>query len=398
MNNKLEVIGIDHGWSMMKTISQVFVTGVKEITTTPALFGDVLEYEGKFYKVGTVRQEVKDTKVEDDSFYLLTLAAVAKELKRRGLAEAKVFLAVGLPLTRFGAEKNDFIKYLTKNKRVSFKYENEPYHIEIDDVAVFPQCYAAVVDKIPTMAKKTLIVDIGSWTIDIMPVINKSPDESKCVTIPKGLITCMRSINEQCVRQLNGEVDESEIQNIMRYGRSDIDDEYFAIIKAEIEDFVDKVYNSIREFGYNLKTTPIVFVGGGAVVMKNFGSHDAKNISYPVMEGTTSKVLNAGIGHIEETAGIGESGNCVLCGHNGSRYGTFFTPLNQISIGDEVMITDKNGLRHIYEVTETEIVNPYDNSIKTQGNEKELTLFTCSQKGTMRFVVRCIYKEAVMDE
>ena len=212
MNNKLEVNGIDHGWSMMKTISQVFVTGVKEITTTPALFGDVLEYEGKFYKVGTVRQEVKDTKVEDDSFYLLTLAAV--------------------------------------------------------------------VDKIHTMAKKTLIVDIGSWTIDIMPVINKSPDESKCVTIPKGLITCMRSINEQCVRQLNGEVDESEIQNIMRYGRSDIDDEYFAIIKVEIEDFVDKVYNSIREFGYNLKTTPIVFVGGGAVVMKNFGSHDAKNISY----------------------------------------------------------------------------------------------------------------------
>ena len=48
-----------------------------EITTTPALFGDVLEYEGKFYKVGTVRQEVKDTKVEDDSFYLLTLAFVS---------------------------------------------------------------------------------------------------------------------------------------------------------------------------------------------------------------------------------------------------------------------------------------------------------------------------------
>ena len=34
-----------------------------------------------------------------------------------------VFLAVGLPLTRFGAEKNDFIKYLTKNKRVSFKVQ-----------------------------------------------------------------------------------------------------------------------------------------------------------------------------------------------------------------------------------------------------------------------------------
>ena len=32
MKSKLEVIGIDHGWSMMKTASQVFVTGIKEIT------------------------------------------------------------------------------------------------------------------------------------------------------------------------------------------------------------------------------------------------------------------------------------------------------------------------------------------------------------------------------
>ena len=235
MNNKLEVIGIDHGWSMMKTISQVFVTGVKEITTTPALFGDVLEYEGKFYKVGTVRQEVKDTKVEDDSFYLLTLAAVAKELKRRGLAEAKVFLAVGLPLTRFGAEKNDFIKYLTKNKRVSFKYENEPYHIEIDDVAVFPQCYAAVVDKIPTMAKKTLIVDIGSWTIDIMPVINKSPDESKCVTIPKGLITCMRSIKGE-----NVYIDSLTYEQFMMLGDAELSRRFSMQDEAEQKAKIDR--------------------------------------------------------------------------------------------------------------------------------------------------------------
>ena len=34
--------------------------------------------KGMFLSVGTVRQEVKDTKVEDDSFYLLTLAAVSK--------------------------------------------------------------------------------------------------------------------------------------------------------------------------------------------------------------------------------------------------------------------------------------------------------------------------------
>lgn len=183
MNNKIEVIGIDHGWSNIKTSSQVFVTGVKEITTEPALFDGVLEYKGRYYKVGGNRQEVKSTKTEDDTFYLLTLAAVAKELRRRGLCEAKVFLAVGLPLTRFGSEKSDFVKYLTEEKDIEFLFENIKYHVVIENVAVFPQCYAAVADKLLTFNKKTLIVDIGSWTIDIMPVVDKVPDESKCVTI-----------------------------------------------------------------------------------------------------------------------------------------------------------------------------------------------------------------------
>ena len=92
MNNKLEVIGIDHGWSMMKTISQVFVTGVKEITTTPALFGDVLEYEGKFYKVGTVRQEVKDTKVEMTAFIFSLLQQLLRNLKEEVLQRQRYSL------------------------------------------------------------------------------------------------------------------------------------------------------------------------------------------------------------------------------------------------------------------------------------------------------------------
>ena len=56
MNSKIEVIGIDHGWSNIKTSSQVFVTGVKEITTEPALFDGVLEYkvsDGTLWEVQT---------------------------------------------------------------------------------------------------------------------------------------------------------------------------------------------------------------------------------------------------------------------------------------------------------------------------------------------------------
>ena len=32
---RIEVIGIDHGWSKIKTVNGVFTTGVKKITTRP---------------------------------------------------------------------------------------------------------------------------------------------------------------------------------------------------------------------------------------------------------------------------------------------------------------------------------------------------------------------------
>ena len=78
------VLGIDHGWANMKTFNEVFTSGVKEITTAPAMYNDTLEYNGKIYKIGGKRLEVKSTKVEDDNYYLLTLAAIAKELRENG--------------------------------------------------------------------------------------------------------------------------------------------------------------------------------------------------------------------------------------------------------------------------------------------------------------------------
>ena len=51
-----------------------------------------------------------------------------------------------------------------------------------------------------------------------MPIINSNPDESICVTKPAGIITCIQQINEECVRQLNAEVDEYDIQKVMMKG------------------------------------------------------------------------------------------------------------------------------------------------------------------------------------
>ena len=161
MVKHIEVIGIDHGWSNMKTATQIFTTGVKEITTEPAFYDDVVELEGKYYKVGGKRLEVRDTKVENDNFYLLTLAAVAKELKQRGMKDADVLLSVGLPLTRFGAEKQDFIDYLSKKKEVSFLFEKKKYMARIARVSVFPKCYTAVAEQLKALPERVVVAEIS---------------------------------------------------------------------------------------------------------------------------------------------------------------------------------------------------------------------------------------------
>lgn len=276
----LEIIAIDHGWSMCKTPNDIYISGVSEITTEPAYFDNILEYKGRYFKVGTDRLEVKATKVETPDYYYLTLAGIAKELKLRNKTEARVVLSVGLPASRYGDEKNEFIKYLKQNDEVYFKFEQTKYHIWIDRILVYPQCYAAVVDRIAMFGPKVVVVDIGSWTIDIIPVVNKKPDEAGTDSIQQGIITCMRNINKQCVRQLGEKIDEELIKEYMISHKSSLPDEYIQIMNQEISSFVSMVINSLREEKYSLKTTPFVFVGGGAVVMKNFGSFNQNNFSF----------------------------------------------------------------------------------------------------------------------
>lgn len=280
MNSKIEVIGIDHGWSLIKTESQVFATGIVEIPNEPPMKNDILEFNGRFYSIGERRMEVRSEKVENDNFYFLTLAAMAKELRKRGKREANVYLSAGLPISRFADEKKDFVDYLSKNKELEYKFEDETYKVRIVHVAVFPQCYAAVVNRIGEFNQRVVVVDLGSWTIDILPIEKKKPVNGECISLQNGLIPLMRRINERCYRKYNEELDESLIQHYMRFGNADVDDEFLELMLDEIKKYTDTVYNLLREYKINLKTTKIIFAGGGASIVKNFGELKQKNISY----------------------------------------------------------------------------------------------------------------------
>lgn len=113
------------------------------------------------------------------------------------------------------------------------------------------------------------------------------------------------------------------------------------------------------------------------------------DIKYPVFEGAGSVQLNEGIGHVTNTTELCGKGNCVLAGHNGSRRGVYFTYLCNIEAGAKVLLTNRKKEKHEYTVKEMKVVNPYDEWVTEQTEGESLTLFTCAEHGTKRFVVKC---------
>ena len=82
------IIGVDHGYAAMKSAHFAFPAGLTAYEHEPYTNRDVLEYAGKFYVVGSGRQPLQKDKTQTEDYYLLTLAAIAKELEYRHGAPA----------------------------------------------------------------------------------------------------------------------------------------------------------------------------------------------------------------------------------------------------------------------------------------------------------------------
>ena len=139
--NEEYIIGVDHGYAAMKTVHGSFPSGLVAYEHEPYTQKDVLEYDGMYYVVGSGRQPLQKDKTRTEDYYLLTLAAIARELDCRSAERTcAVILAAGLPLTSFGRDKKKFRAYLLQDgKPVFFRYEGRDYTVTVRDVKLFPQ-------------------------------------------------------------------------------------------------------------------------------------------------------------------------------------------------------------------------------------------------------------------
>jgi sortase A len=81
-----------------------------------------------------------------------------------------------------------------------------------------------------------------------------------------------------------------------------------------------------------------------------------------VVSGVDVNTLKRGPGHYPGTAGPGEDGNFAVAGHR-TTFGAPFFSLDELEAGDEVEVTDRGGVVHVYTVRESRIVAPTDTGV-----------------------------------
>ena len=251
------LIAVDHGNKQIKTVhTPPFTSGLIQ-SDTPGFGTDALAYRGKYYTLTDQRIPYRRDKTEDERFFILTLFAIAHEIEAMGQYSGslmRVQLAVGLPPAHFGVQAKRFINYFNGRGAVAFQFKGKPYAIFIENTACFPQSFSAAAATVKNLASfpRALVVDIGGFTADYVRLRNGVPDMAACDSLENGVIL----------------LEESEIDRILRSEDQDAAPEVIALAEREAQEFINDLLSGLRERMLELKSGKVIFLGGGATLLR----------------------------------------------------------------------------------------------------------------------------------
>lgn len=280
------LIAIDHGNKQIKLVrSEPYVSGLTESEVQP--FGaDVLKYREKYYQLSDQRIPYHRDKTEDDRFFILTLFGIAGEIEAAGAyvpGIMRVQLAVGLPPAHYGAQNEKFARYFSGRGVVSFVYRDKPYSVCIDDVACYPQSYAAAASILQalTTVPLALVVDIGGYTLDYIRIKKGRGDLASCDSLESGVIMLYNKIISKVRAAQDILLSEEEIDAILLGQPVRGLQEVIPVVERCAREFVSDLLSDLRERQLELRTAPVVFVGGGSILLKRHIERSGK-VAHPM--------------------------------------------------------------------------------------------------------------------
>ena len=277
-NNEIIVIGIDHGYGNIKTAHTCFKSGVAAYDKEPTFKTNMLIYNDKYYIIGEEHKEFISDKMLDDDYYILTLAAIAREMNIRKITSASVHIAAGLPLTWVSEQKENFKQYLLQNETADFNFKGTDYHIEFVGADIFPQGFSAVAYSLREFKGVNMLADIGNGTMNVMYINECKPSEKKCFTEKYGTNQCMLSVHENLMKLYGVNIDETVLERVIKTGTADISERYLTAITETASEYVKGIFRILREHGYDKELMRLYIVGGGGCMIKNFGEFNSERV------------------------------------------------------------------------------------------------------------------------
>lgn len=272
-NELMKIIGIDHGNHSIKGQNRFkYTSGYVDSSVEPVSSNNLLVYQGKYYSIGTERFPVLNDKTQDDSFFILSLPVIANSLLKRGLHQADICLAVGLPLISYGKLKGKFRNYFIR-QNIEFEYQNEKFKVNIGEAYVFPQAYSAIMTKFNDYRdlSDAITIDIGGATVDIFLMENGIINLQRVESINEGVIQLFHTV-QKAVLENGVLITEKQIEEIIT-GKTNplfIDQNIIKIITQNTEQYVNRLLGKIKEENYEIKANPVIFTGGGSMLLKHF--------------------------------------------------------------------------------------------------------------------------------
>lgn len=280
------IIGVDHGYGFVKTANTTMASGVKPLIVPAPFNNDIIKYKDKLYIVGQTRTEHGTDKTLNSDYYILTLAAIAKELKIREIDNTNkigVTIAAGLPYAFMNEQGESFKRYLLKHRNIEFAYEGDEYSIHINDVYVFSQGFPIIAKDLGKYKCGVSVVDVGSRTIDII-TFNAAGKAvyDKCLSIDKrGILDCIEMINDNFTARFQQAVSE-DVVNMYLMGKTvqKIDKEQAEFIRTFIRYYVSEVIAKLKAKDIIGGISDVIICGGGAAVLQRYLAENNSRIKY----------------------------------------------------------------------------------------------------------------------
>lgn len=277
------IVSVDLGNKNVKTPELLFLSGLETYDSNPStmFFGsDCLFYDGKYYTVGSHRIEYTREKYKDDRFFVLTLMAVAKEIKRRSLKgdNYEVELILSLPPSHYRTQHEKLRNYMmTKGQRVNFMFNNRPMSVTFKNVIIFIQGHAALYTRPNLMKEHSLIMmhDIGGFTWDHLAVRNGEPKQNVMKTLELGIIPFYNAFSDYIASEYDLHLEEDDIDDLIKNRKlppnlATIQTKVLNTLDTTALQYLKQGFTTFAENKIDLKMYTNVFVGGAALIFKPY--------------------------------------------------------------------------------------------------------------------------------